>query len=167
MPRRLLDRWRPESIREFRASAQQRFDDALSLAISGRRTGAVYLWGYSAEMLIKAAYFSAIGMPETDTITWANHIGPAIIKGRGLAIVWPGNGAGHNVRAWSELLVVERNSSATSYPISFSLEIRKHSGRIEQLWSEVLRYHSNIPYRYEMNQVREAAEWLLANSREL
>ena len=62
MPRRLLERCDPDSIREFRAAARQRFDDALAMADQGRRTGAVYLWGYTSEMLLKAAYFSFGGL---------------------------------------------------------------------------------------------------------
>ena len=73
MPRRLLERCRPDSIREFRAAARQRFDDGLSLAAAGRRTGAIYLFGYTAEMILKAAYFSLSGLTETDTITWNVH----------------------------------------------------------------------------------------------
>jgi hypothetical protein len=164
MPKRLLDRWRPESIREFRVAARQRFDDALSLAISGRRTGAIYLWGYSAEMLIKAGYFSAIGMAERNTITWANDIGPAIVKGRNLKINWPHSGQGHNVRAWSELLIITRNLSSNPYPRAFSNQFLRHAQRVEKLWSESLRYHCNVPYLHELASVREAAEWFLANS---
>src|SRR5437588_276642 len=51
MPRRLLERCQPDSIREFRAAGRQRFDDALALAAAGHRTGAIYLWGYTAEMI--------------------------------------------------------------------------------------------------------------------
>ncbi len=58
MPRRLLDRCNDDSLREFRAAARQRFNDALVLAANGRRTGAIYLWGYAVEMTLKAAYFS-------------------------------------------------------------------------------------------------------------
>ena len=66
MPQRLLDRCSlDDSIREYRAAARQRFDDALAMALQWRRTGAIYLWGYTAEMILKAAYFSLIGLPET------------------------------------------------------------------------------------------------------
>jgi hypothetical protein len=82
MPRRLLDRWQPESIREFRAAARQRFDDAVACAAAGRRTGAIYLWGDSAELLLKAAYFSVIGLSETASITWSSEIVPAIHTAR-------------------------------------------------------------------------------------
>jgi hypothetical protein len=74
MPRRLLERCPPDSIREFRASARQRFDDGLVLAGGGQRTAAIYLWGYTAEMTLKAAYFSLIALAETAVIRWTAHI---------------------------------------------------------------------------------------------
>ena len=104
MPKRLLQRCCPDDhIREFRSAAKRRYEDGLILAASGHGTGAIYLWGYSAEMILKAAYFSVIGLSETDKITWPGHLQPAIQRGRGLNIAWPNQGAGHNVRAWAEL----------------------------------------------------------------
>ena len=108
MPKRLPARWQPESIREFRASAERRFDEGMELATAGYRTGAIYLWGYSAEMTLKAAYFSLLGRMETSLLTWHGDIIPAINAGRGKGIAWPTQGQGHNVRAWAELLVIER-----------------------------------------------------------
>src|SRR5437899_6607599 len=108
MPKRLPARWRPESIREFRVSAQRRFDEGMALAAGGHRTGAIYLWGYAAEMTLKAAYFAVIGLAEREPITWVGHLQPAIARGIGFGIAWPPQGAGHNVRAWAELLVAER-----------------------------------------------------------
>lgn len=165
MPRRLLDRCRPDSIREFRAAARQRFDDALALAAAGRRTGAIYLWGYTAEITLKAAYFSLIGFAETDVITWKAHLLPAIARGRGLGVPWPNQSPGHNVRAWAELLVMVRAlSPATAFAPLFGLDVQKRGQRIEELWRETLRYHQNYAYLYEVRRVREAAEWFLANS---
>ena len=68
VPTRLLARWRPESIREFRATARLRYDDGISLAGQGRRTGVIYMWGYCAEMSLKAAYFS-LTLADTTPIT--------------------------------------------------------------------------------------------------
>ncbi|HLN26880.1 MAG TPA: hypothetical protein VK395_03995 [Gemmataceae bacterium] len=168
MPRRLLDRCNPDSIREFRAAARQRFDDALALAGQGRRTGAIYLWGYTAEMTLKASYFSLIGLAETHLITWNADLQPAINRGRGLGIAWLPQGAGHNVRAWSELLVAVRALlPATTYPPPFDLEVQRRGQRIEQLWRETLRYRKNYAYLFEMRQIREATEWLLVNSHAL
>src|SRR3954464_7232409 len=122
MPRRLLDRCQPDSIREFRAAARRRYDDALTLAAAGRPTGAIYLFGYTAEMTLKAAYFALAGLAETDVITWPGHLLPAIRLGQGLGIPWPNAGAGHNVRAWAEFLVLVRAASpATAFDPDFGL----------------------------------------------
>jgi hypothetical protein len=165
MPRRLPARWQPECIREFRASARQRFNDALALAAAGRRTGAIYLWGYSAEMTLKASYFS-LTLAETDPITWGGHVLPAIQHGKtARGIAWPVPGQGHNVRAWAELLVAERAATpGLAYAPQFGREVQSCGQRIGQLWSETLRYHKNVAYLHEVAQVREAAEWLLGHS---
>jgi hypothetical protein len=73
VPRRLLQRCSDDSIREDRAAAQRRFDDRIALAANGRRTGAIYVWGYALEMTVKAAYFSLIGLPDTHVIRWDVH----------------------------------------------------------------------------------------------
>ena len=165
MPRRLLDRCNPDSIREYRASAQQRYNDALAMAGYGRRTGAIYLWGYTAEMILKAAYFSLIGLPDTRALTWGADLRPAIARGRAMGIGWPPAGEGHNVRAWAELLVVVRAlAPATAFAAPFALEVQRHGQRIEQLWRETLRYRKNYAYLYEVRQVRESTEWYLIHS---
>jgi hypothetical protein len=165
MPRRLLERLNQDCIREFRSAARQRFDDAMTMAGQGRRTGAVYLWGYVAEMVLKAAYFSLIGVPETQALSWQTDLRPAIHRGRGLGIAWPRHGEGHNVRAWAELLVAVRAlSPATAFAMPFALAVQRRGQRIEQLWRETLRYRKNFAYPFEMRDVREAAEWFLVNS---
>ena len=168
MPRRLLDRCQPDSIREFRAAARQRFDDALALSAARRRTAAIYLWGYAAEMIVKAAYFSFLGLGEADTITWPAHLRPAIDGGRNLGISWPRRSEGHNVRAWAELLIAERAATiARAYRSPFDTSVQMYSQRIEYGWNEILRYHKNHAYLYEVRGIREAAELFLVNSHRL
>jgi hypothetical protein len=165
VPKRLIERCQAESIREFRATARQRFEDGLALRAAGQRTGAIYLWGYTAEMILKAAYFALIGLGETDVVTWKRHLSPAISDGRTKGIIWPNAEAGHNVRAWAELLVAERASSpATAFQPPLDLEVQGYARQIEQLWRPMLRYHKNFAYRHEVKQVHEAAEWFLVNS---
>jgi hypothetical protein len=165
MPRRLLARCQPDSIREFRAAARRRFDDAQELAGRGRRTGAVYLWGYAAEMTLKAAYFSLAGLGEADVLTWPGHLRPAIARGRSLGVAWPTPGEGHNVRAWAELLVTVRAPApARAYPVPFGQEVQRYGQRLGHLWRETLRYRKNHAYPHEVRQVREAAEWFLTHS---
>jgi hypothetical protein len=166
MPRRLLERCQPDSIREFRAAARERFEDGLALAGCGRRTGAIYVWGYSSEMTLKAAYFRLIGLGDADVIGMGKHVLPAIDKGRDvLGIPWPKQGQGHNVRAWADLLIAERAATpGAAYPHPFDREVQVCGHSIGLLWSETLRYHKNVAYPHEVRKVREAAGWLLANS---
>lgn len=142
-----------------------RYDDGLALAGQGRRTGAIYLWGYCAEMCLKAAYFRSLMLPDTDQITIGGHIQPAINRGRNqMGIAWPNQGAGHNVRAWAELLVAERAATpGMAFAADFAQEVQACGQRIGELWKESLRYHNNLAYQHEVTKVRLAAEWLLVN----
>jgi hypothetical protein len=122
------------------------------------------MWGYCAEMSLKAAYFS-LTLADTTPITWGGHLLPAIQHGRNARmIVWPNPGAGHNVRAWAELLVAERAATpGRAYAAAIAQQIQACGQRIGQLRNESLRYHNNLAYQHEVTQVRLAAEWLLVN----
>ena len=114
-------------------------------------------------MTLKAAYFTLIGLGESAPITVGAHIRPAIARGQSLHVPWPG--AGHNVQAWSGLLVAERAATAgMAYTPELGQEVQANGQRLGQLWRETLRYHKNIAYQYEVRQVRQAAEWFLVNS---
>ncbi|WP_425617609.1 hypothetical protein NA78x_001290 [Anatilimnocola sp. NA78] len=169
MPRRLLHRIGPDSIAEFRNAAQERYQDGVALAIAGQRTGAIYLWGYVAEMTLKAAYFTFLQFPANQSLHMRPHLRDAIDRGRQtFNIAWPPQGDGHNVRAWAELLVAERAVAPQgAYSTNFAIELQRRGQRIEPLWREILRYRKNLAYVYEVNQVQEAVEWLLGNSHQL
>lgn len=168
MPKALVRRCQPDSIQEFGAAAHQRFLDGISAAASERRTAAIYLWGYAAEMVLKAAYFRVIGFATTQAITFPD-LQAAINQGKILGIPWPTKGQGHNVRAWAQLLVTWRATTpGWSYPpLSFGLQVLARGQLFERLWIESLRYHKNTAYLFEVTQIREATEWLLSNSAEL
>ncbi len=165
MPKTLIDRCRPDSIIEFRASAKQRFDDGLVAAAHERRLAAIYLWGYAAEMILKAAYFSASGFDDNQEITMSD-LKEAVEFGTSSRVSWPRKGQLHNVRAWAETLVVRRASMlGTAYDRpGFGIKVASQGRRLERFWSESLRYHSNLAYPHEVRRVKTAAEWLLANT---
>lgn len=167
MPKPLLQRCSPDSIQEFRLAAQKRYNDGLILAAQGRRTAAIYLWGYVIEMTLKAAYFSLIGKGLKDPITWGNDLYPAIQTAKAQGIAWPGSGAGHNVLAWAEWLILSRANQGQAYTSDFNLDIQSQAQRAYTLWRETLRYHKNVAYPAEVRQMNTAAEWFLANSRSL
>ena len=164
MPRRLPDRFQSDSILEFRAAARQRSLDAIMLEAAGRRTAAVYLWGYVAEMILKAAFFEVSGFSNIQAITindlrtglrtWAGAVSHSNL---------------HHLGLWAEALVTLRASKpglAYADPaLGSQVTAKAHS--LYALWRETIRYHKNTAYRHEIAQARDAAEWLLIRSTDL
>ena len=58
-----------DSIAEFEQAAKYRFAEASVLDKRSRKLGAVYLYGYSVEMRVKAAYFHNAGFSGRQIIT--------------------------------------------------------------------------------------------------
>ncbi|MCA9227767.1 MAG: hypothetical protein KDA47_19235 [Planctomycetales bacterium] len=166
MPKSLLDRNQPDSIREFREAAKQRAADAHALHQANRRTAAIYFWGYAAEMTLKAGYFALIGFTESQRITVAD-LHAARLSAPRLGVAPFANL--HDIRGWAELLIATRASlPGFAYPIpNFANQVALAGRQIYSLWRESLRYHKNVAYEYEMVRVRSAAHWLLANIRHL
>ena len=169
MPKRLLDRLGRDCIRGFRSAARERFIDGLEAEAKGRRTASIYLWGYAAEMTLKAAYFSAIGFSEARPIEFvdlrnARNAGIGVYR-----LDWPEKGKFHNIRAWAELLVEYRSGpTGIAYPTTeFGEEVKQRGRQIEPIWSETLRYHKNLAYRHEFEKMNEATRWLLEHSSSL
>lgn len=158
MPLRLPQRVCKDTVREFRAAAAERYLDACILAHEGRRTAAIYLWGYVVEMMLKAAYFSAFGYDPDEEITRADlvaarHLAPS------LGLIWTGNL--HSIHDWGQLLVRTRASvPGLAYSdAAFASRVATTAYRIALLWTEILRYHKSVAYRHEVRQVSEAVEW--------
>ncbi len=57
-----------DTISEFLSAAQQRFDEADALVGAGFHGGAIYLYGYVAEMVLKAACYRLWGLGPNDPL---------------------------------------------------------------------------------------------------
>lgn len=159
----LLDRLGADSVRGFRRAARERFADGVALAESGRRTGAVYQWGYAVEMTLKAAYFRFAGWTPIRPIE-AGDLRAARDTAAALGFQWVGNL--HSLASWARLLVAGRSSQPLrNYrDITFGDRIVAQALRLERLWNETLRYHSNRATPAEARTVREVAQWFLTSS---
>jgi hypothetical protein len=161
MPKRLPDRFLPDTIREFRAAARQRSSDAISLEAAGRRTGAIYLWGYVAEMTLKAAFFDVSGFSETQVIRRSDlRAGLATLPGVG------GNPPLHHLGLWAQALVTLRAGTpglAYADP-TFGSMVAAKAQSLYGHWRETIRYRKNIAYTHEVVRVRSEAQWLLIHS---
>lgn len=171
MPKRLTERLKPDSIDEFVAAACERYSDGIELAAQARRTGAIYLFGYSAEMVLKAAYFRAIGVPDRAKLEMKVHLRPAVTQAKQLGVNWPKDNL-HYVQGWAELLVVTQNNLVTtSQPLlasaysnpAFGQQVTTHATLVQHLWNESLRYHKNRAYEFELQRMEVSVGWLMTN----
>lgn len=158
MPKPLLQRLRIDSVQEFRRSAFERIEDGYRLAAADRRLGAIYLWGYATEMLLKSAYFSAVGFKATDPVAIAD-LNNAKNQAPSLQFQWIGNL--HSLESWSRLLVNSRASHPTANYASqqFGTQVIYQARNMGVLWRETLRYRANQAYQFEVQQARLAVEW--------
>lgn len=154
MPKSLLDRLRPDSIREFRAAAKARLVEGETLVLGDRSFAAIYLWGYAAEMTLKGAYFRAIRFGERQPITWPD-LRFAVKRAKDLGISGPlAAGNLHDLAGWAELLIEERRAFGAVVPMATATTLMRASQRLARLWRETLRYHANRAYSYEVEQAR-------------
>lgn len=168
MPKLLVDRCGPDCIREFRLAARLRFEEGVTLA-GDRRTAAIYLWGYAAEMTLKAAYFNFLQFAPDQAIQWRDISTAINVTGpQQCGITWPSGGKGHNVACWAELLVKDRARHAgKAYSPRFAAAVIQAGLDVYLRWRETLRYHKNQAYAHEAATVRRAVEWLLGHSDQL
>ena len=65
----------------------------------------------------------------------------------------------------AELKAERAATPGSAYPDpTFGQTVQRMGQRFEPLWKETLRYHKNLAYLHEVEQIRQSAEWLLANS---
>lgn len=163
MPKLLVQRLKADSIEEFTEAARARLEDGRALVAQGRGLAAIYLWGYSAEMILKAAFFRWAGFSVNQPILIGD-IRNAVDLGRATYhIVWPKAGDLHNIGCWGVLLREHRH--ALGKPLAGKQFLRRmqfHSACVYQYWRETLRYHKNRAYAYEIESVFASAQWLVS-----
>lgn len=147
------------SIRYFRGAARMRFQEAQRLFLGGERLGAVYLSGYVAEMILKAAYFRLRGWLPSDPITLGHlHFARSYAQ-HTLRIVGPNNL--HDLTGWLNLLIAQRNQQQMAYPHRLHRGLSTRVHRIASNWRPDLRYHTNRPHAAEVRMTLQAAQWIL------
>ncbi|OHB69676.1 MAG: hypothetical protein A2V70_16355 [Planctomycetes bacterium RBG_13_63_9] len=163
MPKLLVNRFTDDSVGQFRVAAHIRNEDAWHLATSGRGAAAIYLWGYAAEMTVKAAWFDLIGFPESKTISTSDLRKAIEVAKNDYGISWR-HGL-HNIVHWAELLIEHRIHLGQSYPNPcFGSEVVKNCLRVHERWRVILRYKKNQAYPFEVHAVAVSTQWLLSNA---
>jgi hypothetical protein len=164
MPLVLRANKKPHSIRNFRAAALARFAEGRLLAAQQHRLASIYLMGYAAEMLLKAAYFRLAGYSLSQPITVQEMYAAKDYAVKTLKCPWAGNNL-HDLRGWQMLLMEDRKAKGVPYSPSFSRDLNANVTRLALNWVEALRYHPMRPYRGELRRCLDGVTWLLTQYR--
>jgi len=161
MPKRLVDRLGTESIRGFRSAAEVRLADGDALALAGHRTGAIYLWGYAAEMCLKAWYFEVIAFDRRRRIVMADF---RSADGRAKSLGTKNLGKFHGLVAWAELIRAECSYLVRPLANWFGNQLIAVAQKVQLVWCVDLRYHDNVASAREALLTREAVGWIVKRS---
>jgi len=150
----------PETIFEFQRAAEDRYWESLSLFTEGYFGGGIYLMGYVAEMLLKAAYFSFCGEPLTASI--GPMLAPAWRRG---CTDFPDsfslqNRDYHNLDFWSRLLREERRRQGMSLPFHVDVEYQYQTGCLFMTWWAEMRYRHDAATLSDAEAAMESVNWL-------
>ncbi|HWE37512.1 MAG TPA: hypothetical protein VG406_13160 [Isosphaeraceae bacterium] len=158
----LAEQYQSDTIRKFENAAVQRFRDAEVLAENGRRLAAIYLYGYSVEMLLKAACCRLDGIPvnhgidlETMKRLKSKPETNRRLQGGGQQAFIVENL--HDIGGWAQLMVAEL---MLQRPQSDRGELRRIVIAVEEIrrrWSPEMRYRPTDPSEADLREVREAA----------
>ena len=160
----LAECFAPDTIASLERAAEQRFTTAEFLRTE-RRLAALYLYGYTAEICLAAAYFRSAGFKRNQTIDSTRrkrHMAQA--KQLGIMTKDP-----HPIVGWARFLEWQRLSAGNLSAIdSQRLKEAINKGTvIYNYWRPELRYKTVEITDEQINEVRRAAKWLLDNREKL
>ena len=146
-----------ETWPQMKQAAEQRYWDGLTLALGGpgTETGALYLLGYVAGILLKTAYFQVIGILPGDNI--APHLKNAHRDAR-----WRGGNL-HTVSSWFYLLSDVRFYQKIAWNPVLAASVQRHVITVSSHWRETLRYTDFAPSGAELEETLASVDWLLEN----
>ena len=142
-----------DCVNEFEAAARQRYADA-------RQLGAVYRYGYSVEMRVKALYFRAAGFTARQVITAADRKDATHMY---LTLGLIAEPKQHDLYGWANLAVGARETTVRPLSATLGQDILTRAASFALMWSEVLRYRSTVPTAQEARDAERIAEWFGGN----
>lgn len=152
-----------DSLAAMESALWERFEDGLALAEQKRTTGALYLLGYAAEMLLKCRLFRLLGLP--DTALWSGE-GASLKKAYDLAQKKTGVAnpypleSHHGLLAYGYTLVNARRARCGPCQ-QWERRFYRLVWEISQEWTVALRYWPGRAPSEAVNRVERCLWWLL------
>lgn len=150
----------PEAVQEFDLAAAQKYQEGAALIVAGYDGAGIYLLGYSAEMMLKNAYFRCMGASWADRI--APRLGLALAAGRALTPLVPHEGY-HSLRFWASLLRETRRFQRRPLPPLLDAQFVSRTRRLHQNCWIGARYRRAQATGLEAATVQADAAWIQRN----
>ena len=163
----LIGHLAPDCIWRLERAAEQRFREADHLRAKGCSLAALYLYGYSVEMCLSAAYYSSVGFsPSASIDREARRRRMAQARQLKTASGEPlMNNDPHPLVGWARFLEWQRSASTN---LSSSAKQRlqhavRRAGLVYKHWRPELRYKTAAVTPTQVDEVRRAASWFVEN----
>lgn len=152
---------------EMERAGEVRFWEAFALATGSEpmRTGAIYLLGYVAELIIKCAYFRLRGVAALADVGPELKFAPRRAGTIHGGFTWKGNL--HSIQNWASLLIIERRERGKPLPAPTHVSFLTEVSAIVAEWSEILRYKDAAATDNEFHNMFQSVDWLRMNCRQL
>ncbi len=167
----LGERLSPDTIARLERAAEHRFETAEILRINRRRLAALYMYGYSAEICLSAAYYRSAGFPRHATIdrdTRQRRLAQArqLRTERDEPLM---NSDPHPLVGWARFLERQRLlAGGLSQQAEQRLrEAINKAALIYSYWRPELRYKITEITDRQLQEVRQAVRWLVENQEQL
>jgi hypothetical protein len=125
-----------DSVQHFEHAARRNYRDAEVLRRANRRLGAIYLYGYSVENALKAAYFRALfnatGRPITTAVDKKLRNTEWDLRSKLNLPTKPKNDPEnqHDINIWALLLAWRRHSLRVPYAPPFAQEVTDRAAEL-------------------------------------
>ncbi len=167
----LIKREKPnDSIKKFELSARHKYRAGLTLISGGDATTGIEQLGYSAEMLLKSAYFrfvrSRIGLRRTTSVITGHMLRDAAREGIRLHIRYDPESY-HSLLFWGLLLAGIRKDHARPLPPEIEDEMLTRMRELHRLWMIEHRYQNRIYGSSDVARMDLNVTWLIENYEQL
>jgi hypothetical protein len=149
----LADHLAPNTIRQLEQAAERRYEEGECLKKQNRLLSAVYLYGYSVEMCLAAAYFRSAGFHVTEILDDdLRH--RRMAQARQLHLM---SNDPHPLDGWARFLEWQRCASGTlpSPELNRLREALQKAEQVYKHWRPQLRYKVTCVAMGQVNEVRQ------------
>jgi len=154
----LADHLAPNTIQRLEQAAERRSEEGECLKKQSRLLGALYLYGYSVEMCLAAAYFRSAGFRLNKTIADGVRR-DKMARARSLQLM---GGEPHPLIGWARFLEWQRLSTAiASLERDRLREAVQKAELVYKHWRPELRYKLTNVSIDQLNEVRFCVHWFI------